>query len=86
MVAPELKLTKKVSSNKKQLDFHCQGLQLTEFQRLSQEDSTCCRQTSRLTDTLEVARAVQRLHGMEERRNHTATNVESESERSLREL
>ena len=42
MVAPELKLTKKVTADKKERDHHCQGLWLKERQKLNPEDSTSC--------------------------------------------
>ena len=72
-VASELELKKKVTPDKEGAGPHCQGLQLKELQRKSQEDSTCCRPTSRLTVTLEVARVVQLWHRTEERQNHTRT-------------
>ena len=77
MVAPELKLTKKVTADK-------EGLGLKERQRLNLEDSTSCLRTLKLTDTLEAAQGVQRLHRMQKRQSHITTNAESESERSLR--
>ena len=80
MVAPELKLTKKVAA-KKERDPHRQGLWLKERRRLSPEDSTFFLRTLTLTDTLEAAQALERWHRMEERSNHTTTNVENESER-----
>ena len=64
----------------KEGDIHCQGLWWKEFRRLSQEDSTCCRQTSRLTVTQGFVWVVQHWHRMEERSNHTTTNVENETE------
>ena len=70
MVAPELKLTKKVTVDKEGADPHCQGLWLRERPRLSLEDSAFCLLTLRLTDTLEVVRVVLRLHRMEERQNN----------------
>ena len=57
---------------------------LKAFQKLIREDSTCCLQTSRLAVTLEVVPVVQ-WHRTEERSNHTATNVENESEKLSRE-
>ena len=67
MVAPELKLTKKVAADKEGAVPHCQGLWLKERRRLSREDSTFCQQILKLTDTLEVVRVALRLHRMEER-------------------
>ena len=58
MVAPELKLTKK------ERDPHCPGLWLKERGRLNPEDSTSCLRSLKLTDTLEAAQAVERLHRM----------------------
>ena len=58
---------------------------LKERQRLSLEYSTFCLRTMDFTDTLEVVKAVRRLHRMEERQSHKMTNAESESERSSRE-
>ena len=86
MVAPELKLAKKVTADKKGAGpTRCQGLWLKERQRLNPEDSTSCLRTLKLTDTLEAAQAVQRLHRMEKRQSHIMTKAESESERSWRE-
>ena len=76
MVAPELKLAKKVTADKEGAG----------PQRLNPEDSTPCLRAMRLTDTLEAAHSVQRLHRMQKRQSHMMTNAESESERSLREL
>ena len=86
MVAHELRLTEKVTSDKEGAGLHCQGLSLDKSQRLSPEDSACCLQTTRLAVTLEVVQAVQRWHRMEQRQNHTTTNVENESEQLSREL
>ena len=85
MVAPQLKLTKKVTTDKGGGGPHCQGLWLKERQRLNPEDSTSCLRTLKLTDTLEAAQDVQRLHRMESRQSHIMTNAERESERPLRE-
>ena len=62
MVAPEWKLTKKVPADKEGAD--CQGLLLKGRERLNADDSTFCLRTLKLTDTLEAAQAVQRLHRM----------------------
>ena len=86
MVAPELKLTKKVTADKEGAEPHCQGLWLKERQRWNPEDSTSCLRTLKLTDTLEAAQDVQRLHRMVKRQSHMTTNAERESERSLKEL
>ena len=51
MVAPELKLTKKVTADKDGAGPHCQGLWLKEHQKLNPEDSTCCPQILKLMDT-----------------------------------
>ena len=85
MVAPELKLAKKVTADKEERDHHCQGLWLKERQRLNPEDSTFCLRTLKLTDTLEAAQAAQRLHRMGKRQSHIMTNAESETiiERTL---
>ena len=86
MVAPELKLTKKVTADKEGAGPHCQGLWLRESQRLSPEDSTSYLLTLKLTDILEAAQDAQRLHRVEKRQSHMTMNAERESERSLREL
>ena len=65
MVAPELKLTKKVTADKEGAGPPCQGLWLKERQKLNPEDSTSCLRTLKLTDTLEAAQDAQRLHRME---------------------
>ena len=75
MVALEWKLTKTVTAER---DLHCQGVWWKEFGRLSQEDSTCSLLTSRLTVTQEGVQIAQHWHRMEERSNHTTTNVENE--------
>ena len=74
MVAPELKLTKKVTADKAGAGPHCQGLWLKERQKLNPEDSTSCLRTLKLTDTLEAAQDAQRLHRMEKRQSHITTN------------
>ena len=86
MVAPEWKLTKKVTADKEERDLHCQGLWLKERQRLNPEDSASCLRTSKLTDTLEAAQDVQRSHRMEKLQSHIMTTAESQSEPSLTEL
>ena len=87
MVAPGLKLTKKVTRNKEGAGPpHCRGLWLKERQRLNPEYFTCCPQILKLMDTLEAAQDAQRFHHMEKRQNHIMMNAERESERSLREL
>ena len=70
----------------KEQDLHCQGLMCKDFQRLCREDSTCCLRTSSLTVQVEVVQDVHLWHRMEERSNHTTMNLQSESERLLREL
>ena len=85
MVA-ELRLTQKVTADKKERDLHYQGLWLKERPKLNPEDSTCCRLTLKLTDTLEAAQDVQHLHRMEKRQSHKTAKAVRESERSLREL
>ena len=45
MVAPELKLTKKVTAHKKRAGPHCQELLLKFRQKLNPEDSTSCLRT-----------------------------------------
>ena len=80
MVALELKLAKKVTADKGGVGPHCRGLWLKEHQRLNPEGSTFCLRTLKLTDTLQTAQAVQRLHRMEKRPSHIMTNAEIESE------
>ena len=65
MVAPELKLMKKVTAGKEGAGPRCQGLWFKERQRLNPEDSTSGLRTLKLTDTLEAAQAVHALasHG-----------------------
>ena len=41
MVAPELKLTKKVTADKEDAGLHCQGLWFKERRRLNPEDFVC---------------------------------------------
>ena len=80
MVAPELKLTKKVTADKEGAGPpHCQGLWLKERQKLNPEDSTSCLRTLKLTDTREAAQDAQRLHRMGKRQNHITMNAERES-------
>ena len=86
MVAPELKLAKTVTADKRA------GPPMPRIvvERAPEVEprqfySTFCLRTFKLTDTLEAAQAVQRLHRMEKRQSHIMTNAESESERSLRE-
>ena len=67
MLAPELKLTKKVKADKEGAGPHCQELWLKERQKLNPEGSTSCVRTLKLTDTLEAAQDAQRLHRMEKR-------------------
>ena len=70
MVALELELTKEGHTwQRREQDLHCQGLSLKEFQRLSQEDSTLCLLTSRLTVTLDVVRVGQREYKQPEHRD-----------------
>ena len=83
-VAPELKLTKKVTADDKE------GVgpplpRIVVERRLNLEDSTFCLRTLSLTYTLEVVGVELRLHRMAERQSSIMTNAESESERSLRE-
>ena len=85
MVAPELKLTKKVTSDKEGAGPPLPRLWLQERQKLNPEDSTSCLRTLELTDTREAAQNVQRLHRMGKRQSHVTMNAEKESERSLRE-
>ena len=81
-----LKLTEEVTADKEGVGLPYQGLWWKEIQRLSQLDSTCCLLTLRLTVTQEVVRVVQRWHRMQERSNHTTSNVENESKRLLGKL
>ena len=85
MVAPELKLTKKVTADKEGAGPPiAKDCWLKERRRLSLEDSSVFYlRTLKLTDTLEAAQDAQRLHRMEKRQSHTMTNAERESERSL---
>ena len=80
MVAPELRLTKKVTADKQGA-----GPPLPRIGVERNPDSTSCLRTLRLDVTLEVVQVVLRLHRMEERQNHIMTNAENESERSLTE-
>ena len=75
---------RKLQLTKKERDPHCQELCLKDRGRLSLEGETFCQRTLKLTDTLEVVRAVRHLHRMDERQRPIMTNSESESERSLR--
>ena len=86
MVAPELKLTKKITADKEGAGPHCQGLWLKEHPKLNPDDFTSCLRILKLTDIREAVQDVQRLHRMEKRQSHIMTNVESESDRFLREL
>ena len=83
MVAPEMKLTKKVTADREGTGPHRQGLWLKERRKLNPEDFTSCLRILKRMDTREAVQDVQRLHRMEERQSHIMTNAESESERSL---
>ena len=85
MVAPELKLTKKVTADKEGAGPHCQGLWLKEHRKLNPEDFTSCLRTLKLTVTLEVVRDTHCLYRIEKSPNHARMNSESGSERLLRE-
>ena len=77
MVAPELKLTKKVTAEQEGAGPPmAKDRGLKERRRLSLEDSTFCLRTLNLTDTMEVVRVVRHLHRMDERQNHIMTNAE----------
>ena len=86
MVAPELKLTKKVTADKEGAGpplpriavERAPEVEPRRFQVLSAD-------IVKLTDTLEAAQDAQRLHSMEKRQSHIMTNAESEPESSLRE-
>ena len=86
MVVPDLKLRKNVTADKEGA-----GPQLPRIvverapEVVNPDDSTSCLRTLKLTETLEAAQAVQRLHRMEKRQSHITMNAERESERSLRE-
>ena len=67
MVAPELNLTEKVTADKEGVGPPLPRIGLW---------------TLKLTDTLEPAQAVQRLHRMEKRQSHIMMNAESESEQT----
>ena len=67
MVAPEVMLTKKVTADKEGAGPPLPRIGLW---------------TMKLTDTLEPAQAVQRLHRMEKRQSHIMMNAESKSEQS----
>ena len=45
---------------------------------MNPEDSTCCPQMLKLTDTLEPAQDAPRLHRMEKRHSHITINAERE--------
>ena len=81
MVAPELKLAKKVTADKEGAG---PPLPRIVVESLSREDSTFRLLALRLTDTVEVVWVVLRLHRMEERLNHMMTHAENESELSMR--
>ena len=88
MVAPELKLTKKVTADKEGAG---PPMPSTVVERAPEVEprrfySTCCPQTLSLTVTQEAAQDAQRFPHMEKRQSHTTTNAKRESERSLREL
>ena len=76
--APDLKLTKKVTTDEEGAGPLLLRIVAEKFQRPTPEDSTCCLLTSRLTVTLEVVQVVQRWHRLEERPNHTTPTVENE--------
>ena len=65
MVAPELKLTKKVTADKEGAGPPLPTIVVEEHLKLNPENSTSRLRTLKLTDTLEAARDVQRLNRME---------------------
>ena len=75
----ETKLTKKFITDEEGTDLLLPKIVAEKPPEVEPKDSTFCPLTLRLTDTLEVVRAVLCLHRMEERSNHTTTNAESES-------
>ena len=83
MVAPELKLTKKVTA-----DEEGGGPRLPRIvvERAPEVEPRRFYVLSADIATLEVAQTVRHLHRMNERQSHIMSNAESESERSLREL
>ena len=79
MVTLELKLTKKVASDKQGAGLPLPRIEVERIPQVAPRAFCVCRQTSRLTVILEVVWVVQRWHRMEERSNHTTTNDENES-------
>ena len=83
MVAPELRLTEKVSQlTKEERDPHCKGLWLKEHQKLNPEDSTFCLRTLKLTGGCPGCAALA-SHGKATQPDNDECR-ERESERSLR--
>ena len=78
MVAPELKLTNKVTADKERAGPPMPRIVVGRA-KLNPEDCTSCLRTMKLTDALEAAQDAQRLRCMEKRQCH------NESERSFRE-
>ena len=86
MVAPELKLMKKVTVDKEGAGPPLPRIVVkraleAEPRRFYVLSADVCKHM----DKLEVVRVVLRLHRMEERQSQITMNAESESERSLRE-
>ena len=85
MVAPELKLTKKVTADKEGAGVPLPRIVVERAPEAEPKDSMSCLWTLRLADTREAAQDAQRLHRMEKLQNHVTMNAERESGRSLRE-
>ena len=86
MVAPELKLTKKVTADKAGAGLPLPRIVVERAPEVEPRRFYVCLRMLKLPDTLEADQAVQRLHRMEKQQSHITTNAERESERSLREL
>ena len=86
MVAPELKLTKKkVTADREGAGPPLPRIVVERAPEVEPRRFYVCLRILKLTDTLEAAQDVQRLHRMEKRQSHITMNAERESERSLKE-
>ena len=86
MVAPELRLTEKVTADKEGARPPLPRIVVERVPEAEPRRFYVCLRTLKLTDTREVVQDVQRWHRMEKRQSHTTMNAERESERSSREL
>ena len=85
MVAPELKLTNKVTVDKERTGSPLPRIVVERAPEVEPRRFYICLQILKITDTLEAAQDAQRLHRMEKRQSHITMNAERESKRSLRE-